>query len=486
MQGVEALRGHATVLQRGLDQGGVAADDGHGANMLLNRRGQRCEVLTFAVAAQDDHQLAGRTVVAQAVECGHGGTHIRALAVVEGIDSADRANELHAVRLTGVVAQAVQHGCERAIDGGCQRQCSQGIGGVVATAHAQRINGHEALDVQLFSFRVFTGTLDGLVRLECAHQPRNAVFNLQAEVTGMRRRAGAEAHHVARHGFREAAFAGHRSGNQTLHRRVVAVNHHHGVLAKHPRFGCCVGGHRAVPIKVVFAEVEHHGRVGLEVFDLVELEARQLQYPHIRKLVNADRVTERLQHRRADVAGHGHAFAGARNQQRSHRRGGGFAVGAGDGQHFGCVGAVFFQINQSAGKQVEFALHRQLGSGQRRGDALVEWRQAGAFQYKLDAFKAGFGQRPGEHHGAGHMLGQGSRLRCRAARVPHADHTAVRRTPTRHRQARIAQAEHQHVKVTQVLHQRNFKLATPTRHSNMVMIQKRTTTCVSFQPFFSK
>ena len=33
---------------------------------------------------------------------------------------------------------------------------------------------------------------------------------------------------------------------------------------------------------------------------------------------------------------------------------------------------------------------------------------------------------------------------------------------------------------------RSLRVDRPTRHSNMVMIQKRTTTCVSFQPFFSK
>ena len=32
----------------------------------------------------------------------------------------------------------------------------------------------------------------------------------------------------------------------------------------------------------------------------------------------------------------------------------------------------------------------------------------------------------------------------------------------------------------------SFKVDRPTRHSSMVMIQKRTTTCVSFQPLFSK
>ena len=58
--------------------------------------------------------------------------------------------------------------------------------------------------------------------------------------------------------------------------------------------------------------------------------------------------------------------------------------------------------------------------------------------------------------------------------------------PARHRQARFAEAEHQHDGVASDVHQRSFKLARPTRHSSMVMIQKRTTTCDSFHPDFSK
>ena len=46
--------------------------------------------------------------------------------------------------------------------------------------------------------------------------------------------------------------------------------------------------------------------------------------------------------------------------------------------------------------------------------------------------------------------------------------------------------EDEDVLVAQLFHHRNLRVERPIRQSSMVMIQKRTTTCVSFQPVFSK
>ena len=71
--------------------------------------------------------------------------------------------------------------------------------------------------------------------------------------------------------------------------------------------------------------------------------------------------------------------------------------------------------------------------------------------------------------------------------VDHRDLGTLQDTPTHHGQARVTQTEHQDVKVLQHVHgQRSFKVDKPTKHNNMVMIQKRTTTWVSFHPDFSK
>ena len=88
-------------------------------------------------------------VVAESVQRRHGGADVGALAVVECLDLADQAHRLHAMRLAGVLAQGVQQRRERAADRRGQRQRRERIGGVVTAAHAQRVGGHQALEVDL-------------------------------------------------------------------------------------------------------------------------------------------------------------------------------------------------------------------------------------------------------------------------------------------------------------------------------------------------
>jgi len=60
-------------------------------------------------------------------------------------------------------------------------------------------------------------------------------------------------------------------------------------------------------------------------------------------------------------------------------------------------------------------------------------------------------------------------------------------TPTDHGQSRVTKTQYQYVEISQYVHDhRNFNVDKPTKHNNMVMIQNLTTTCVSFQPDFSK
>ena len=76
-------------------------------------------------------------------------------------------------------------------------------------------------------------------------------------------------------------------------------------------------------------------------------------------------------------------------------------------------------------------------------------------------------------------------MRRRRARIPHRDARPVRGAPARHGQAAVAQTEHEDGHVNEPTHL-SFNEAKPTMHNSMVMIQKRTTTWVSFQPLFSK
>ena len=84
-----------------------------------------------------------------------------------------------------------------------------------------------------------------------------------------------------------------------------------------------------------------------------------------------------------------------------------------------------------------------------------------------------------------HLRLQGQQLRRRLTGVGHNNIRTLARAPARHGQTRGAKPQDENVLVRQLVH-RSFKVESPTRHSSMVMIQKRTTTCVSFQPLFSK
>src|SRR5260370_1281966 len=81
---------------------GVAADQHGRAHMARHGRDQRREILALAVATQDDHDAVVR---AQAGQRGHGGAHVRALAVVVVLHAVDAANGLDAVRLAPVLTQ---------------------------------------------------------------------------------------------------------------------------------------------------------------------------------------------------------------------------------------------------------------------------------------------------------------------------------------------------------------------------------------------
>ncbi len=89
------------------------------------------------------------------------------------------------------------------------------------------------------------------------------------------------------------------------------------------------------------------------------------------------------------------------------------------------------------------------------------------------------------------------------ARVGNAHGGTIQAAPARHRQPRFTEAQHQHMRFLQLAKhfdsrlsrfcvdgyapvQRNLSDDSPISTSSMVMIQKRTVTCVSFQPDNSK
>ena len=82
---------------------------------------------------------------------------------------------------------------------------------------------------------------------------------------------------------------------------------------------------RAVAIDMVFADIEQDADGGIERRRQIDLVRRHLDHvdaPHARRLQRQDRG--------ADIAAHLGVVAGDPHQMRDQRRGGGFAVGAGD------------------------------------------------------------------------------------------------------------------------------------------------------------
>ena len=217
---------------------------------------------------------------------------------------------LDTVRLTPVFAQAIEHGAQGATCTAGQRQSGKCIDRVVPTPDAQSIGGHQALNVQLF-FSVLTAAT-GFIGLHGAHQPGHAVRHFNAEVPRALGHVTTKLHANTLNRFLQ--LHAHWFGPHGHDLRVFAVKHHQGLITKNTGFGCGVGGHAAVPVQVVLRDVEHCCRCGFKTLAAVELEARQLQNPHL-----------------GQRSGHG-VLQGRRNGQRQ------FSIGLQAVQRLVCIG----------------------------------------------------------------------------------------------------------------------------------------------------
>ena len=144
------------------------------------------------------------------------------------------------------------------------------------------------------------------------------------------------------------------------------------------------------------------------------------------------------------------------------------------------------QLGQALREQRQFIAHMQ-AYGPRGIDHRGDFgrRQPGALEHRLLALHQIRAEGTADKARLGRLRAQGRQLWRRLAGVGHRHLRTAAQAPARQGQPRQAQPEHQHMLVLQAFH-RSFRVDRPTRHSSMVMIQKRTTTCVSFQPLFSK
>jgi len=228
--------------------------------------------------------------------------------------------------------------------------------------------------------------------------------------------------------------------------------------------------------------------VGSKGFFSVELEAGQLKHPDLGQRVRVQPPGQGIEQGRPDIARHRHSFAGPADQLAGEGGDRGFAVGAGHGQHFGVVAARGLQAAQRLGKQAQFTGHPQAQCARRlQNGGNVGRCESRALEHRphVTAFNQRGIERAADKAGRRHVPLQGGQLRRRSTRVRHRHLRPAARAPARHGQAGRAQAQDQNVLVLQAVHL-SFRVDRPTRHSSMVMIQNRTTTCVSFQPLFSK
>ena len=144
-----------------------------------------------------------------------------------------------------------------------------------------------------------------------------------------------------------------------------------------------------MPVQVVLAQVEHRGGGGLEAASTPsswKLDSSSTQTSGQFSRRRVELRGQRVEQRRADVAGDGHAPAGALDQQRRHRGRGGLAVGAGDRQQLRRVAAL--ASDRPARARTDRArpapaVPRSARRGQQRRDAFIVRRQARALQHQL-------------------------------------------------------------------------------------------------------
>ncbi len=338
-------------------------------------------------------------------------------------------------------AQGRDQGRPGQADGLAQGEGGEGVGHVVQAAHRQ------ILGVQQ--------------RRLAARQPAVG----QAEIRFGRRLIQAEG---------EDAPAAARHGHDAP---VLAIEHLHGLPVEDPRLCRGILVQAGIAIEVIVADVEHRRRVCREALRGFQLEAGQFEHPDLRQLARIEAGHQGAERGRADVARHRRPPAGGTAKLAGHGGGRRLAVGAGDGDELAAVAQA--QFAQGLGEQLDLADDGDAACGAQRHHRLGE-REAGRQPEQVDALEQLLREATGDQmrgrRGASELGGMG-RL---GTRVGHAHPRPPAVQPLRHGQAALAQAENQCGFALEF--HRSFKVDSPNSTSMMVIIQKRTTTWVSFQP----
>src|SRR5688572_12716996 len=159
---------------------------------------------------------------------------------------------------------------------------------------------------------------------------------------------------------------------------------------------------------------------------------------------------------------------------------GGLAVGSGDREH---------RLSRMPGEELDVAQYRDCFSDGLSNDRFFQ-RKTGTDAHGVDVVEQSLGERPGVQRAG--KVGLSRRI---APAVREAHPAAFALDPAGERKTGVAQPEHEHApsherrgrRLRQLLegrfaHHRSLSVDRPKSTSIMVMIQKRTTTWLSFQP----
>jgi hypothetical protein len=267
---------------------------------------------------------------------------------------------------------------------------------------------------------------------------------------------------------------------------------------KNARLGQCVVVEPGVAVEVVVADVQHRRRVRIQTRRGFQLEARQFEHPDLRQGAahRPGRPSARPARPERCCRRRRRATCRRRAQMACQRRRGGLAVGAGDRQH-PC--ALASRAARSPGEQLDLADNRDAG-----GTACITTGRSpgapvtGPAGRRLRA--APHRTRPAKSRRLRAAAQQPLQTGRRGARIGHAHprtlpHAQRAASHSRHVCQRLFMKSRrgpEHREPKPVLpcvlcsSHRIFSVDSPNSTSRMVMIQKRTTTCVSFQPVCSK
>ncbi len=226
------------------------------------------------------------------------GVGIGRLGIVDEEDAAAPADLLHAVRQAGEALQAPDDGLPVEAERAGHRHRRGGVLGIVGAA--QRADAGKAGDPR-----------------RGAVGDRDDIGTGGIDAVGQRP-AGGDAHD---------ALAGTRHAvGDRLRRPVVDGDHRHVGIGDQALLDRGIGLEGAVAVEMVGREVEQHADRRVEARREIDLEGGALDHMETataRRLQREDRL--------ADIAAERHLAAGGGDEMGDQRRGGRFAVGAGDG-----------------------------------------------------------------------------------------------------------------------------------------------------------